>query len=312
MMGVADGIGLEHDAEIPTWFGVGGRADSLARPGTVEDLRDLLLMHAGDPIRVLGDGANLLVDDDGVDGLVLCLDRLAHVDFESYDEIEPRTRTGRRPITVRAGGGAGLPRLVTESVRRGVSGLEGLGGIPASVGGAVFMNAGGSFGSIADAVGVVHAVSRLGQELSIPHDQIAFGYRWSGLNWLVITEVELELEVVPERERASLRQRLKDVMAYKKDTQPLADDSAGCVFKNPVMGGERVSAGMLIDRAGCKGLSVGGARVSERHANFIVVSPGGRARDVIELMERVRERVRAAHGVTLENEVAVWGRSGPR
>ena len=300
---------IEFDAAIPTWFGVGGRADALARPHSVEELRDLLRMYAGEPIRVLGDGANLLVDDSGIDGLVVSLEKLDSIEYIGYDPVTVSAPDRARAISMRVGAGVKLPKLIVETVRFGISGLEVLSGIPASVGGAVFMNAGGAFGQIADVVESVHAVSRLGDTLAIPHDQIQFDYRHSGLGWLIITEVEFDLTLLPVGRHAKLRQRMKDVMEYKRDTQPLADDSAGCVFKNPTVGGERVSAGMLIDRAGCKGMRVGGASVSERHANFIVTESGCRAGDVIELMQSVRARVLETMSVELEPEIAVWRRA---
>ena len=105
-----------------------------------------------------------------------------------------------------------------------------------------------------------------------------------------------------------LRERLKEVMAYKKRTQPMADNSAGCAFKNPTIEGERVSAGALIDEAGCKGLRHGSAVVSDKHANFILIDEGGKARDAIELVDLVARRVQESKGVALEREVAIWRR----
>ena len=300
---------IEVDAPIPTWFGIGGRADALARPRTTEELHDLLRMYAGQPVRVLGDGANLLVDDAGIDGLVISLERFNSIEYIGYDPVTSPVPDRPRAITVRAGAGVKLPKLITETVRLAIGGLETLSGIPATIGGAVFMNAGGAFGQIADVVDTIHAVTRLGDELDIPHDQIHFDYRHSGLGWLIITSVDLDLTLLPPERHPVLRQRMKDVMAYKAETQPLASDSAGCVFKNPVIGGERVSAGLLIEQAGCKRMRVGGAEVSPHHANFIVTEPGCRARDVIRLMDLVGARVRAEMHVELEREVVVWRRS---
>jgi UDP-N-acetylmuramate dehydrogenase len=224
--------------------------------------------------------------------------------------------------------GANLPKLITEAVRRGLGGVEGLGGIPASIGGATMMNAGGTFGQIGDVVQRVHGVTRGGRPISMDRSQIDFQYRNSGLQGMVITSVELRL--IPG-DKEALRAKLKDVMEYKKRTQPMAAHSAGCCFKNPTVEVERalregwlkpgsengvnprascrVSAGMLIDRAGCKGTKLGGAEVSDWHANFFVVHEGARARDVIELMEQVTRRVRDTFGVGLEPEVAVWRRN---
>lgn len=295
---------IERDAEIPTWFGIGGRADQLARPSDAAQLRECLKRDPA--LRVLGDGANLLVDDPGVSELVVVLGGkdLTGVKFEP---------DGGRVV---AGAGANLPKLINETVRRGLSGLEGLGGIPASVGGAVIMNAGGSFGQIADAVAAVRALDREANEVTLGRDEIEFSYRHSGLDHLIITSVEFDLA---EEDPVALRARLKEVMEYKKGSQPMADRSAGCVFKNPTLtmdladvapAGERVSAGMLIDRAGCKGLRVGGASVSTRHANFVVTEKEATARDVIRLMEQTSARVLDRFGVALEREVVVWSRDG--
>jgi UDP-N-acetylmuramate dehydrogenase len=148
-----------------------------------------------------------------------------------------------------------------------------------------------------------------------PRGLIDFGYRRSGLRRLVLTRVEFTLA---PGDPAALRTRLTDVMAYKKKSQPMAENSAGCAFKNPTLAaaiegvgaaGARVSAGMLIDRAGCKGLRLGSARVSAVHGNFLTADAGGRARDVMDLMDEVRRRVLDRFGVVLENEVVLWRRS---
>ena len=300
---------IETDAPIANWFGVGGRADTLARPRTLDELRDLLVMFAGKPIRVLGDGANLLVDDEGVDGVVLSLEHFDDVEYLGFDPADDTPTSRPRSVIVRAGAGHRLPHLIIQTVRLGIAGLETLAGIPASVGGAAFMNAGGAFGQIADAIDTVHAVTRLGDVVAIPHDQLAFDYRHSGLGWLVITAVDFDLTLVPEERRPRVRQRLKDVMTYKKGSQPLGADSAGCVFKNPVVGGAHVSAGRLIDLAGCKGMRIGGAEVSRVHANFIVTREGCAARDVLDLIEAVKDVVRERAGVELETEIAIWRRA---
>ncbi len=304
---------IEFDAPIPTWFGIGGKADRLARPRTPEQLAECLRLDPN--LKVLGDGANLLVDDDGVSELVVILGGPLFTGW-TIDAT-----------SLRAGAGANLPKLINETVRKGLAGLESLGGIPASVGGAVIMNAGGAFGQIADSVARIHALDRQGRSVTLDRPRIAFDYRHSGLGNLIITEVEFNLSPA---DPASLRARHIEVMAYKSKTQPMADKSAGCVFKNPTLtedltlentdpdapkphevhrAGSRVSAGMLIDRAGLKGLRVGGASVSPRHGNFIVTDAGACARDVIELMDRVALGVFARFGVTLHPEVVIWRRT---
>jgi UDP-N-acetylmuramate dehydrogenase len=312
---------IEREAPIPTWFGIGGGADRLARPRTHEQVRECVRIDAH--CRVLGEGANLLVDDDGVGELV--------VETKGMRSFE----VCREERLVRAQSGADLAKLIHAAVREGMAGLEVLSGIPATVGGAVVMNAGGRFGEIGPRVERVRGVSREGRDVELAGGDIPFGYRRSGLgergDGLIITEVELRLE---SGDPEALRERFKEIMGVKKDSQPLADRSAGCIFKNPTLeadldgigrSGERVGAGLLIDRAGCKGMRVGGrgggASVSARHANFIVVEratddrtgagrgASARAGDVIALMERVVERVRDRFGVVLEPEVVVWRRS---
>lgn len=297
-----DALEIEHAAPIATWFGIGGRADRLCRPRSIEQLREALAIDPN--LRIVGDGANLLVDDDGVPELVVAFTDAAFtaVEFDLPD------------ASVYAGAGANLPRLILDAVRHGLGGLETLGGIPATVAGAVVMNAGGAFGEIGPIVRTVHALDRSGSALMLSADQIHFAYRRSGLNHLIITGVDFQLT---RADPTSLRTKLKEVMEYKKTSQPMSERSAGCVFKNPTLtrdldaigaAGQRVSAGLLIDRAGCKGLAVGGASVSIRHANFVVTTPDATARDVIELMRQVRETVQATFSTTLEPEVVIWSR----
>ncbi len=306
-------LSIERNVPISTWFHVGGGADRFARPQNAEQLSECLRIDPA--LRVLGDGANLLVDDDGVDSLVVTL---ADGEFSNI-----RTDDDHRgdSVMVTVGAGVNLPKLINQTVRLGLAGLETLGGIPASIGGALVMNAGGAFGQIADVVERVFAVRRDGTPLTLPRDQIAFGYRYSGLNELIVTGAELRLA---RAGAAQLRQKHLDVMAYKKRTQPMADNSAGCAFKNPTLSadiagsdgqepigakGQRVSAGMLIDRAGCKGLRIRTASVSDRHGNFLTADTGGKARDVIELIGEVQHRVRDRFGVELHTEVVIWTRT---
>lgn len=304
-MGVVPRVPVTERAPIPTWFGVGGGADRLARPETPEQVRECLEL---DPeAKVLGDGANLLVCDEGIAELVI---DLKNAGFRGW-EIDDASGA------VRAGAGADLAKLIGECVRRGLGGLEALAGVPATLGGAVVMNAGGAFGEMCQFVTAVHGIDRQGRPVTLAREAIDFGYRRSGLAGLVILGVDLKLK---HEDRAALRQRHLEVMEYKRGSQPLKANSAGCCFKNPTLThevrelgehglpGRRVSAGMLIDRAGLKGLRVGGAAVSDRHANFLVPEAGATASDIISLMREVERRVRERLGVTLEREVVVWER----
>lgn len=296
--------GVERDAPIPTWFRVGGRADRLTRPNSIDALR--ACVREEPELRVLGDGANLLVADEGVRELVVKLDQLV------FKEVLINESTGE----VRAGAGADLSKLIHACVRTGLVGIEGLIGVPATLGGAALMNAGGAHGEMASVVKAVTGIDRKTAELvSIPRDEISYAYRSSGLFDLIITEVELQLT---PGDPSLARDRLKEVMAQKKKTQPLAAKTCGCVFRNPVLrhdieglgqAHDRVSAGMLIDQAGGKGLDVGSCAVSRTHANFIETGSDASASDILRLIERVQQLVRQRFEVELETEVVIWGRS---
>lgn len=300
---VSESLDIIENAPIATWFRIGGRADRLMRPRDAAELSRALDV-AGGKVWVLGDGANLLVDDDGIDGVVVELNAPAFV----------VTQIDAKAGTIRVGAGAKLPQLIHVATKAGLAGLEVLGGIPATVGGAIVMNAGGAYGQIADVVARVHGIDRAGNAVTLERGQIDFGYRHSGLNHLILTHAEL---VLPAGDPEQLRKRLLEIMEFKKKSQPMKENSAGCCFKNPTLAGDveglgakgqRVSAGMVIDRAGLKGLAIGGASVSPVHANFIVTVEGATARNVIDLMNEVTRRVKERFGVELEREVVVWER----
>lgn len=294
-------LDIEPNAPIPTWFHIGGRASKLAKPESSADL--IACLEIDDEFKVLGEGANLLVDDQGVPNLVVVMQT------EGLSSVEIDATTG----IVKAGAGTALPSLISRCVRHGLSGLEVLAGIPATVGGAAIMNAGGAFGSVSDTVLAVNAIDRAGREHTFERSQIDFDYRQSHLNHLIVTQVIFQL--LP-RDIGEIKESLNKCMAYKSYSQPLGEKSAGCIFKNPMLDkpitdianqAQRAGAGMLIDRAGCKGMTQGGAAVSEVHANFITTSKSAKARDVIGLIAQVQSRVFDAFGVSLERELVIWG-----
>lgn len=297
-----DQLQIETNALISTWFRIGGRADRLARPVSQDQLAQCL--HLDPNLKVLGDGANLLVHESGVDHLVVS------VQTDGFKNIEIDEAAG----IVCAGAGVALPRLITQTVNAGLSGLHGLAGFPSTIGGACIMNAGGRFGFFGDHIVEVRAMDRAGRMHEIKRSDIDFGYRHSGLNHLLICSVVLQLQ---KADITELKAELAECMAYKTASQPMNEKSAGCAFKNPTLTdsiegigeqGDRVSAGMLIDRAGCKGMALGGATVSQHHANFITTAPDAKAADVIALMNQVRTKVQDEFGITLENEVVIWTR----
>ena len=274
-----------------TTLGVGGPASWVVEPRNRQELALAVagLGAAGSSFRMLGGGSNLLVGDEGVDEVV----------------IHTRRMTGLLPAAeagaLRAEAGLPLARLVARCQARGLAGAECLIGIPGTVGGAVAGNAGGAHGCIGDllaSVTVLEGDGRLREVRCAPSD---FGYRRSPFRGAVVVEATLALRADSPR---TIRERMRAIHAAKRASQPLTAASAGCMFKNP----SPHSSGRLIDAAGCKGLSVGGARVSERHANFFVNEGGAAARDVLALIERVRERVARSSGHELELEIEVWGR----
>jgi UDP-N-acetylmuramate dehydrogenase len=296
-------VDVELDAPLAqrTWYGVGGRADALVRPRTAEALATLLRRchRNGVRVRVLGSGANLLVADEGVEGVVILLDAECFVALQLNAE---------GPVTAaRVGGGRDLGKTIRETVGHGLSGLEALIGIPAQVGGAVRMNAGGKFGAIGDVVRSVRLLAQDGSARTYGAAEIDFGYRRSDLPAGIVCWAELALTPA---DPAALRLRSKEISNYKASVQPLAANSAGCMYRNPVdpATGQRVSAGLLIDRAGLKGTRVGGAVVSEQHGNFICAEPGCRAQDIVELSALVADEAFRRTGIRLEREVVFWRR----
>ena len=272
-----------------TWFKLGGPARYLFSPADVGELRCVLgpAQQASMEVAVLGGGANLLVCDDGFDGLVIRLDEPAFTSVR-YD--------GER---VAVGAGADLMELSRDCSCRGLSGLEGLAGIPGTVGGAVAMNAGGRFGQFGDVVETVELIERSGRRCVLSAAEMEFAYRTSAVGDRIVIGAVLHLK---RQDPGLVNRKFREVWELKKNSQPLAAHSAGCIFKNPP--GE--SAGRLIDLAGMKGATCGRARVSEMHGNFIVADEGATAGDVLALLEQVRQTVQARTGVTLELEINVW------
>lgn len=170
------------------------------------------------------------------------------------------------------------------------------------------MNAGGAFGSIGDVVHSVGCLNERGETIVYPASELQFRYRETNIPDPIILWAAFNLE---EDNPGTVRERVLEIFSYKKSTQPLADSSAGCAFKNPLdpETGEHTSAGRLIDQAGLKGTLVGRAQVSPMHGNFVLVKPGGTATDVLRLIEKIKTTVMEVHSVELSTEVVVWKRS---
>ena len=282
---------VKYDAPLApmAWLRIGGPAKYLVEPTNVEELVEVARRCRDNdvPVHVIGRGANLLISDEGVKGAVI---RLAGKEFA---KVEP-TQQG-----IRAGAGADMGRLVLRCVREGRSGLEALTGIPGSIGGCVRMNAGGAFGDMGSAIESVEVMTADGEIYTRYRGDLAFAYRSTNITARFILSAEFR---VVEDDPHRILKEVKQIWIYKKNTQPLGNRNAGCIFKNP----RGLSAGALIDRAGLKGKRVGGAHVSEKHANFILVDEGTRADDVLKLIETVRQTVHKKSEVYLELEIEVW------
>ena len=272
----------------------GGPADFYARPDTPERLAELLAWadSEGIEVGVIGSGSNLLVADAGFRGLVMKLDgALASIE-----------RDGRRLL---CGGGARLPQAAAHAARDGLTGLEFGVNIPGTVGGAVKMNANAYGGDLSRVLEWVDVATPGGTERRVP-EELGFSYRKSNLGPReIVARASFTLE---DAEPESVKATLADMRARRKAAQPSGIKTFGSTFKNPEdPRAEGRSAGVLLDEAGCRGLAVGGARFSEKHANFVENTGGATTADVIALMAEGRRRVRDSLGVELEPEVQLLG-----
>ncbi|MGE5586843.1 MAG: UDP-N-acetylmuramate dehydrogenase [Clostridia bacterium] len=286
----------EVHANEPMWrhtsFRIGGPADVLVVPEDTEDLAVLLqaLADVQVPFYVIGAGTNLLVADEGVRGVVIKL-------AGTLDDVAREDGN-----VVRSGAGVHLPALCRKAAAWGLAGLEFAGGIPGTVGGAVAMNAAAYGRSTCQVVRTVTALTYEGKRMRLDRDDLGVGVKTTRvlLEPLILVEAEF---ILSEDEPQAVLGRMQEYLEERSRKQPLSVPSAGCVFKNPTGGG----AGRFIEAAGLKGTRVGGAEVSTVHANFIVNTGGATARDVLSLMEMVREAVYDEFGVVLEPEIRVLG-----
>jgi len=272
-----------------TWYGLGGPADYLIRPKTTAQLKEVIRRCSENNLRihVMGLGSNLLISDAGIRGAVIKLetDQFAGIQFSGEN--------------LTAWAGAELSKLVLTCVEKGLSGIEALTGVPGSIGGAVKMNAGGNFGDFGAAVQTVTLMDSEGNVFEKSKPELVFDYRRTNIAAKFILNAKLKLNTAdPEQ----IMRTVKEVWIYKKNNQPLNTKNSGCIFKNP----RGVSAGALIDRAGLKGLQIGGAAISEKHANFIIAEQGCKSSDVLRLIDAIRQRVKEKFDIELELEIEIW------
>ena len=274
-----------------TSFRIGGPAAVMAFPRTVEELSALLRKSAlldCKPV-ILGAGTNVLAPDAGMDTLVICLK-----DALVGKELLPNNR-------IRVFAGETMTKAAVFAANQGLSGLEFAHGIPGTVGGGVYMNAGAYGGEICDLCESVDIMSRTGEVRTLTADEMGFSYRHSILEEsgdIVVSSVFQLTPMAPEE----IREKMKELMAKRSASQPLDMPSAGSAFKRPVGG----YAAALIDQAGLKGFAVGGAAISTKHAGFAVNLGEATAEDVKNLLTQVSDRVFEHSGIRLEPEVRIW------
>ena len=287
--GLEEIVETDYPLARRTWYGLGGPADYFIRPKTTEQLKEVVKRCNENEIRiyVMGFGSNLLIGDDGLRAAVIKLeaDQFAQIKYDNQE--------------VTAGAGAELSKLVLTCVEKGLSGIESLTGIPGSVGGAVKMNAGGNFGDLGATVESVTLMDSAGKVFEKNKPELSFDYRKTNITAKFVLSARLKLNSAdPEQ----IMRTVKEIWIYKKNNQPLNTKNSGCIFKNPA----GASAGALIDRAGLKGLQIGGAVVSEKHANFIIAEAGCSSRDVTRLIEAIKQRVKEQFNIELELEIEIW------
>ena len=274
-----------------TSFHIGGPAELMAQPQSEAELQSLLLKaaEAAVPVTLVGNGSNLLVRDKGIRGLVIKLGSMLR-----------DIRVSGNVLTF--GSGVSLAQASKKAAELGLSGMEFAVGIPGSIGGAVYMNAGAYDGEMSKVVKSVRVMDAAGEVSELSAGELDFGYRHSALqgSGKIVTSVTVELSA---GDKQAIAEKMADFSNRRITKQPLELPSAGSMFKRP----PGYFAGTLIDQTGLKGYTVGGAQVSTKHAGFVVNIGGATAADVLQLISDVQAKVFAAHGVHLEPEVLVLG-----
>lgn len=268
-------------------FKIGGPIEAFVEAKSVEEIESAFLWaHQKNlPILVLGKGSNCLFSDEGFKGLVV----LNRIDFCHTEGTE-----------VHVGAGYSFSLLGVQTARNGLSGLEFASGIPATVGGAVFMNAGANGQDVSETLKSVLYLERSGKRREFPKEELVFGYRTSPFQKMDGAIVSARFSL---KENKEARKTQLSLIERRMQTQPLKDKSAGCVFRNP---SKEVSAGALIDRCGLKGFQVGGAKVSPIHANFLINEGQATAQEMKELIAHIQNKVKQETGHHLETEIWIY------
>ena len=298
-----DSVKFDEPMSRHTHFKVGGPADAFIAPESIEDLTQLVtwLDRKGIPLLILGDGTNLLVKDNGISGIVVALTKCTKKISKRADK--------NREVIITAPAGAKLQELCSFAINNGLGGMNYAVGIPGTVGGAITMNAGTALGSTEDVLNDVLIMLPDGKTERVKKSEIDFSYRNLSFGKEIniykgrIIILEGSFRLYPF-DAATLKEEAEKILSMRRKKQPVSFPSAGSFFKNPVHG---KSAGRLIEKAGLKGKKIGGAQVSEKHANFIINKGNASASDILGLMEFVQETVFKTFNIELEPEVKIVG-----
>lgn len=277
-------------------YRVGGPADLLVFPRDEADLKWISTQAKAHelPVTVIGRGTNLLVKDGGIRGITVSLEK-------AFKEIELLPEEESGSVKVRVGSGVGKPELLQWAIEQSLTGLEFSSGVPGTIGGGIYMNAGTKYGCYGDILKELRLFRFSGDAKTYSRDQFHFGYReQTAVKDSIVVWAVFELK---PGDKKTIQNEVNRIIEERKEKQPLHFPSCGSTFKNP----EGFSAGRLIEKAGLKGLRVGGAQVSEKHANFILNTGDAKASDILELIETIKKRVNEEFQVTLECEVIILG-----
>jgi len=287
----SDNVKQQEPMSRHTTFRIGGPADFYLCPHSTNEVQEIVEICKEEklPYFVLGNGSNLLVSDKGYRGVVIQL-------WKNFSDITVKD------CCIQAKAGALLSKVAAEALEAGLTGMEFASGIPGTIGGAAFMNAGAYGGEMKDIIKSVKVLDTQGEVRVLPKEELKMGYRTSIVKEKGYTVLSVELELAKGNQE-EIRNTMEDLKERRTSKQPLEMPSAGSTFKRP----EGYFAGKLIMDSGLRGFSVGGAQVSEKHCGFVVNKGGATAMDVLNLIREVQRRVKEQFGVDLETEVRFLG-----
>ncbi|MBO8176436.1 MAG: UDP-N-acetylmuramate dehydrogenase [Bacillus sp. (in: Bacteria)] len=286
-------VKIQEPLSLHTTIKIGGPADVFVEPNSIEDLKKTMdiITKYDVPWRAIGRGSNLLVSDEGIEGVVIKLGK--GIDQLDIDGEE-----------IRVGGGYSLVTLATQISRMGLSGLEFAGGIPGSVGGAVYMNAGAHGSDISNILKKAHILFPDGTMEWLTNEEMEFSYRTSVLQKKRPGIVLEAIFTLKKGDKEQIMAEIKKNKEYRKETQPWSYPCAGSIFRNPLPH----YAGKLVEEAGLKGYQIGGAQISDMHGNFIVNADKATCQDVLQLIDHIKKTIREKFGINMETEVEIIGR----